>query len=189
MYLVARGMVRGEGKTDGYYERIIPLRPTAVRSLGSDGEAGELGTLANKRIEAVGKVRSILRDAIATFYYKGNDIYELKKKELEKLRSRIDHWIKKWDELVDVRFFDDLQTELEADETERERIRHNWLMNGTDGLVDHARNVLRAAEDALPCSTGRRFRARAQARNLFEGQIRGQKGLQFLFEKSDEEKL
>ena len=191
MYLVARGMVRGEGKTDGYHERIIPLRPTAVRSLGSGEEAGDLGALAKERVEEAGKVRNILRDAIATFCNEGNDIYKLKKKDLKKLRSRdeIDRWIKKWDELVDARFFDDLQTELEADETARERIRHNWLRNGTDGLVDHARNVLHAAEDALPCSTGRRFRARAQARNLFEGRIRGPKGLPFLFEKSDEEKL
>ena len=189
MYLVARGMVRGEGKTHGYYERIIPLRPTAVRSLGSGEEAGDLGALAKERVEEAGKVRNILRDAIATFCNEGNDIYKLKKKELEKLRSRIYRWIKKWDELVDARFFDDLQAELEADETARERIRHNWLMNGTGGLVDHARNVLHAAEDALPCSTSHRFRARAQARNLFEGRIRGQKGLPFLFEKSDEEKL
>ena len=191
MYLVARGMVRGEGKTAGYHERIIPLRPTAVRSLGSDGEAGKLGTLANERIEEVGKVRNILRDAIATFYYKGDDIYKLKKRDLKKLRFRdeINRLIALWDELVDARFFDDLQAELEADGTERERIRRKWLRNGTDGLVDHARNVLHAAEDALPCSTGHRYRAHAQARNLFEGRICGSSGLPFLFQKSDEEKL
>ncbi len=194
MQLIARGITKvnnGKGKTAGYHERIIPLRPTAVRSLGSDGEAGKLGTLANERIEEVGKVRNILRDAIATFYYKGDDIYKLKKRDLKKLRFRdeINRLIALWDELVDTRFFDDLQAELEADGTERERLRHEWLRNGTDGIVDHARNVLHAAEDALPCSTGHRYRARAQARNLFEGRIRGPRGLPFLFQKSDEEKL
>ena len=189
LYLVARGMVRGEGKTEGYHERIIPLLPKAVRSLGSDGEAGELGVLADERIEEVGRVRNLLRDAIATFCNKGNDIYELKKRDLKKLRFRdeINRLIAIWDELVDVRFFDDLQAELEADEPERERIRRNWLMNGTDGVVDHARTILRAAEDALPCSTSHRYKTRAQARNLFEGRIRGPKGLPFLFQNTDEE--
>lgn len=172
MYLVARGMVRGEGKTDGYHERIIPLRPTAVRSLGSGEEVGDLGALAKERVEEAGKVRNTLRAAIGALS-----------------QDNTNTWIERWDELVDARFFDDLQTELEADETERERLRHEWLRNGTDGLVDHARNVLRAAEDALPCSTGRRYKARAQARNLFEGRIRRSKGLRFLFRKSDEEKL
>lgn len=170
LYLVARGMVRGEGKTEGYHERIIPLRLTAVRSLGSDGEAGELGVLADERIEQIGAVRNILRAATATLGQDNTNI-----------------WIKRWEEIVDARFFDDLQTELEADETERERIRRNWLRNGTDGLVDHARIILRAAEDGLPCSTSHRYKTRAQARNLFEGRIRGPKGLPFLFRNADEE--
>lgn len=168
LYLVARGMVRGEGKTEGYHERIIPLRPKAVRSLGSDGEAGELGVLADERIEQIGGVRNILRAAIATLSQDNTNI-----------------WIKRWEEIVDARFFDDMQTELEADETERKRIRRKWL----DGVVDHARTILHAAEDASPCSTSHRYRARAQARNLFEGRIRGPRGLPFLFQKSDEEKL
>lgn len=175
MQLIARGITKvdnGKGKTDGYHERIIPLRPTAVRSLGSGEEAGDLGALAKERVEEAGKVRNTLRAAIGALS-----------------QDNTNTWIERWEEMVDARFFDALQAELEADETERERLRHEWLMNGTDGLVDHARNVLRAAEDALPCSTGRRYKARAQARNLFEGRIRGSRGLPFLFRKSDEEKL
>ena len=166
MYLVARGMVRGEGKTDGYYERIIPLHPTAIRSLGSGEEAGDLGALAKKRIEEAGKIRNTLRAAIGALSQDNTNI-----------------WIKRWEEIVDARFFDDLQTELEADETERKRIRRKWL----DGVVDHARTILHAAEDGLPCSTSHRYKARAQARNLFEGRIRGPKGLPFLFQNADEE--
>ncbi len=166
MYLVARGMVRGEGKTDGYYERIIPLHPTAIRSLGSGEEAGDLGALAKKRIEEAGKIRNTLRAAIGALSQDNTNI-----------------WIKRWEEIVDARFFDDLQTELEADETERKRIRRKWL----DGVVDHTRTILHAAEDGLPCSTSHRYKARAQARNLFEGRIRGPKGLPFLFRNADEE--
>ena len=102
MYLVARGMVRGEGKTDGYYERIIPLRPTAVRSLGSGEEAGDLCALAKERVEEAGKVRNILRAAIGALS-----------------QDNTNTWIERWEEMVDARFFDDLQAELEADETER----------------------------------------------------------------------
>ena len=166
LYLVARGMVRGEGKTEGYHERIIPLRLTAVRSLGSGEEAGDLGALAKRRIEEGGKIRNTLRAAIGALSQDNTNI-----------------WIKRWEEIVDARFFDDLQTELEADENERKRIRRKWW----DGVVDHARTILHAAEDASPCSTSHRYKARAQARNLFEGRIRGPKGRPFLFQNADEE--
>lgn len=104
---------------------------------------------------------------------------------MKKLRYRdeINLSIRRWEEPIDIGFFDDLQTELEADESERKRIRRKWL----DGVVDHARAILRAAEDGLPCSTSHRYKARAQARNLFEGRIRGPKDLPFLFRNADEE--
>ena len=98
-------------------------------------------------------------------------------------RDEINLSIRRWEEPIDIGFFDDLQTELEADESERKRIRRKWL----DGVVDPARTILRAAEDGLPCSTSHRYKARAQARNLFEGRIRGPKGLPFLFRNAGEE--
>ena len=40
--LVARAMVRGQGQTAGYHERVIPLRPRTVRAFGASGGAADL---------------------------------------------------------------------------------------------------------------------------------------------------
>ena len=55
MMLVARGMVRGQGKTEGYHERIIPLKAKVVGAFGRAGGARELGDVAQDRI---GEVRN-----------------------------------------------------------------------------------------------------------------------------------
>ena len=91
-------------------------------------------------------------------------------------------WLNKLDEIVDRTFFDDLQTEFESDDSdERQSIRNEWLLNNRDGVVDHARNILHDAEDSLPCPALYRYRARVNAEGLFEGRIRGNSGLPFLF--------
>ena len=59
-------------------------------------------------------------------------------------------------------------------------------MNGQDGVVDQARNILSRAEDALPCLAIYRYRARARANSVFEGRLPGPQGLPFLFDKAEE---
>ena len=65
--LVARGMVRGEGKTEGYHERIVPLREKAKQVFGRPGGAKELEDLARERIEQIGIVQRGLRYAVSVF--------------------------------------------------------------------------------------------------------------------------
>ena len=179
MYLVARGIVRGQGKTEGYHERIIPLRPKTVggamtrRTVAVD----DLGKIARERIEQVGTVQRILSHAIQVFAARGNS-----EKTSAEHRTLARPWLNTLDDLVDTRFFDDLQTEFESDEDERQTVRNAWLINGTDGVIDHARRTLHAAEDSLPCPAIHRYRARVNAEGLFEGRIRGAKGLPFLFD-------
>ena len=96
-------------------------------------------------------------------------------------------WLNTLDGIVDARFFDDLQTEFESDEDERQTVRNAWLINGKDGVIDHARQTLHAAEDSLPCPAIHRYRARVNAEELFEGRIRGAKGLPFLFDEGQKE--
>ena len=180
MQLVARGMVRGEGGTEGYHERIIPLRPKVVAVFGRAGGLQELGDIARERIEDVSKVEKILKDALATFIVRGNNIYDLDPKSRDNLlnRKEIDPWRKQLDELVDARFFEYLQEEFETNgKGERQRIRADWLQNGKDGLVDHARRILRDAANSLPCPAIQRYRARVCADSVFEGRFRGPKGL------------
>ena len=171
MQLVARGMVRGEGGTEGYHERTIPLKPKTVQIFGRGGTK-ELEDIARERVADVGKVQRSLRQAVATFAARGN-------------RGAIgpEHWnlanpwANRLDEIVDARFFDDLQDEIAVDEREeRERIRYRWLYNKKDGVIDQADRILKTAEDSLPCPAMHRYKARVQADNVFRGTLRGNNG-------------
>ena len=186
MKLVARAMVRGQGKTEGYYERVIPIRSKkALRGMmrrpGSDSTE-DLGNLAQERIKEVGIVQGILRHAIATFLARGES-----RETSPEQRALANPWANRLDEIVDADFFDALQIEFDHnDRAERERARNEWLMNGKDGVVDHARYILDEAVDSLPCPAVHRYRARENAEGLFEGRLRGSGGLPFLFDNNRE---
>ena len=183
MQLVARGMVRGEGGTDGYHERVITLRPKIIQAFGRANGPKELGDLARERIEQIGKVKGILRHAIATFMARGNS-----NDTSGEQRSLSNPWADKLDEIIDAHFFEDLQTEFEAvDSDKRKAIRNEWLRNGKDGVVDHAEQILITAENALPCLSIHRYKARVRADSVFWGRLHGSNGLPFLFEKPDKE--
>ena len=183
MQLVARAMVRGQGKTEGYHERAIPLRHSTVQVFGRAGGAAELGDIAKARIDEIGKVQRILSHAIQVFAARGDS-----GKVSPEHRALARSWLNRLDGIVDARFFEDLQEEFEADENDRQGIRNHWLMNESkDGVVDHARALLQDATDSLPCPAIHRYKARVNAEGLFEGRIRGNSGLPFLFSDTDKE--
>ncbi len=186
MQLVARSTKNNtnkQGMTEGYHERVIPLRSKTIQVFGRVGGTAELGDIAQQRIEQVGTVQRILSHAIQVFAARGDG-----DKVSPEHRALAHPWLNKLDEIVDARFFNDLQDEFEVDdEAERKRVRNEWLMNGKDGIVDLARRTLHAAEDSLPCPAIHRYRARVNAEGLFEGRIRGAKGLPFLFDEGQKE--
>ena len=180
MILVARGMVRGQGKTEGYYERTVPVRKKLQSAMLRGGGTDEIGQIATTRIEEVGRIQRILSHAIQTFLARGSS-----DEASPEHRSLARPWLNRLDEIVDARFFEDLQTEFEADDSEeRERIHNRWLRNEQDGIVDHARRILSEALDSLPCPSIHHHKATATAEGLFEGRIRGNSGLPFLFAES-----
>ena len=182
MQLVARGMVRGQGKTEGYFERSIPVRSKArnaiMRRAGRDS-AEDLGNLAQNRLNRIAIVQRILSHAIQTFAARGDsDNVSPEHRQLAR------PWLNRLDEIIDDRFFDDLQDEFEADgETAREVIHNEWLR---DFVLPHARRILGDATDSLPCPAIHRYRARENATGLFEGRLRGNSGLPFLFDDPQE---
>ena len=152
-----------------------------MRRPGSDSTE-DLGNLAQERIKEVGIVQGILRHAIATFLARGES-----RDTSPEQRALANPWANRLDEIVDADFFNALQVEFEHnDRAERERARNEWLMNGKDGVVDHARNILDEAVDSLPCPAVHRYRARENAEGLFEGRLRGSGGLPFLFDDNRE---
>ena len=180
--LLARALVRGQGKTEGYYERIIPIGYKAKRALMRRESMDELGRIAQARIVNIGTVQRILSHAIQVFAARGDS-----NKVSGEHRNLARPWLNRLDEFVDARFFDDLQAEFESDDNnERSRIRKEWLLDEERGVVNRARRVLREAEEGLPCPAIHRYRARANAESLFEGRIRGPQGLAFLFADTDQ---
>lgn len=181
--LLARALVRGQGKTEGYYERIIPVSHKVKRALMRRENMNELGRIAQSRIENINTIQRILSHAIQVFAARG-DSQNLSPEHRKLARP----WLNRLDEFVDARFFDDLQSEFEVDDRdERSRRRREWLLDGERGIVNRARRILWEAEEGLPCPSIHRYRARANAENLFEGRIRGPQGLPFLFEETEEE--
>ena len=182
MQLVARAMVRGQGKTEGYYERVIPIRKRLRTAMLRRNASPDPGEIAQSRIQNVSIVQRILSHAIQVFAARGD-----RDKVSSEHRNMTRVWLNRLDEIVDARFFEDLQYELEAGPGERQGIRNNWLMNGSDGVIDHARVLLDDAESTLPCPSIHRYKARAAAEGLFEGRIRGNSGLPFLFDQATQE--
>ena len=175
--LVARAMVRGQGKTEGYYERIIPLRQRTVGAFGRAGGTQDLGGVARSRIEKIRTVQRILSHAIQVFIARGKD--DDLSPEVRRLARP---WLGRLDEKVDARFFEDLQDEFEIDgQSERREKNLEWQQ----WLVSEARNTLQLALDSLPCPAIHRYRARVRAEGLFEGRIRGNGGLPEIFETAE----
>ncbi len=172
MFLVARGMVRGQGKTEGYHERIVPFKEQVIRGFGRTAARQELGRIAGERIEQVGKIQRILRHAVSVFAAGGNT-----EDVRDEHRSRANLWANKLDEIVDTSFFDALQMEFaENDPNKRKSIRNGWLKNNSrDGVIDQAWRILQDAENSLPCPAIQRYRARVRADSVFQRRIRGSK--------------
>ena len=179
MQFVARAMVRGQGKTEGYYERTIPIKHKTKMAMLRRAQTQDLGDIAQARIERIGTVQRILSHAIQTFAARGDS-----DKISPEHRKLARPWLNQLDAIVDARFFDDLQTEFEAEESERSSIHNEWLLNV---VVAAARRILHTAEDSLPCPAIHRYRARVNAERLFEGRLRGNAGLPFLFDEGQEE--
>jgi len=178
MLLLARALVRGKGKTEGYYERVIPIRDSIRASLGHR-PSREIGDIAAEHIREIATIQSILRHAISVFAAggKSEDISD-------EHRRRARPWSDRLDSFVDSRFFERLQDELEADSPEKgSQVRKIWILE----VVDIARELLQQATAALPCPAIQRYRARAFAESVFEGRIRGPKGLPEYFTNIEDE--
>ena len=182
MQLIARATVRGNGKTQGYHERIIPIGHKTKRAMLGRNGTRELGDIAKIRIEEIGKVQRILSHAIQTFMARGDS-----GKVSPEHRTLARPWLNRLDQIVDARFFDDLQTEFEADAGDRADIHQKWLKNGNDGVIDHAQAMLREATESLPCPAIYRYKAQVNAEGLFEGRLRGSAGLPDAFPDPDQE--
>ena len=186
MRVVARAMVRGQGKTEGFHERTIPVRHKFKSAMlqRNSSNLDDIGAISQARINDVGKVQRILSHAIQVFAARGEH-----DRVSPEHRERARTWLNRLDEIVDDTFFEALQDEFEAGTDQRNTIRHRWLLNDEDksGVINHARDLLYDAEDSLPCPAIYYYKAREAAEGLLEGRIRGGSGFPDLFRRDHEE--
>jgi CRISPR system Cascade subunit CasA len=166
--LLAQGVVRGQGKTEGYHERRIPLSKKAIGFLRR-GQTDLPATIAAARVKAVATMRgSILRTALFYLLEAGTEKIDFERRTA---KQQIESFLQAFEHAEDARFFDDLNREIEAEDGNAERLA--WLI----GLAERAEAVLRGAFAIGPQCGERRYRARSRALSYFHGALRGDKHL------------
>ena len=158
VYLVARALVRGQGKTEGLHHRIVPIPASTSSWLREKSRREQLAQRARDRVELVQETqRSVLYPAIGTLLGGGNtDAIEF---------GDVAPWLDAFDRTVDARFFESLWASVEMSDTEA-------LEQWQSLLWDEAQTQFEDAEDHAPSSSARYWRARSSARSIFHGAAR-----------------
>ncbi|SAK77518.1 hypothetical protein AWB75_04545 [Caballeronia catudaia] len=162
LYLLAQGITRGQGKTEGYHERRIPVS-RRIREAMRVGSTDEIAQRAKDRIAAIADVRKVLWIALCNLLGNGDSSVS------DDTKKKASEFTKRFENEEDARFFDDLIEEIESDKQHEEH--DKWLVE----LVDRAEKVLERTFIAGPRSAERRYRARAGALSCFHNFMRLEK--------------
>lgn len=162
---IAQATVRGQGKTEGYHERRIPLSPK-LRRLLVGGQRQQVAALAKKRIQAIADMRKLLWNSLALLFANGEN-----SSGNDAISNRASRFAQPFEQQEDSRFFDDLAHHVEAEGDQQDAVYLHWLL----GLAQRAEAVLLQAFDAGPRSGLQRYKARSAALSRFHGGLRGGK--------------
>lgn len=158
MVLVARGVTRGQGKTEGFHERRVPMQGSILAAFGNPAARREIGALAERQQKEIAQIGSALRYACAVVA-RGGSGEGIGKPDY----ARGDAYVQRLEAAAEAGFFDALQARLER---------------GDAGRVAYLRDLVRAAEallaeaaEAIPCAAQRRWRARVAASGALHGTL------------------
>ncbi|MDR2160612.1 MAG: hypothetical protein LBO77_00480 [Desulfovibrio sp.] len=142
-----RILLRGQGKTEGYQERVIPIHGS-VDLLSKDSTKNTAATMVSLADKAEGKV---LRPALKIF------LQDRSGKDSVGIRE----WIQALDRAVDEIFFPSLWDMLERQESGQDgcSAEQPWI----DKLRTLTKKYFAHALSALPCAAAYRLRAEAEA--------------------------
>jgi CRISPR system Cascade subunit CasA len=165
LQLVAQATVRGQGKTEGYHERRVPISPRLRLRLAGPQRV-TVATMAKQRIESIEALRKLLWSALVVLFSNGKN-----GDSSDNISDKAARFARPFEQGEDARFFDDLALEAEADEGDQHAVRLQWLV----GLAQRAERVLIEAFDVGPRSGMQRYKARSAALSRFHGALRGTK--------------
>jgi CRISPR system Cascade subunit CasA len=159
--IVAAGLARGQGKTEGFHERRIPV-PAHARARLADEADRTLAEAADRQERDAGTMaRNVLRPALLCAFEKGPERLNFNARDAS---DAAEPFMKEFDAAVDAEFFPALWESLEKNPEEAER---GWQSL----LRDRAEKTLRKALAAGPRAETRRFVAAARAESMFAGAL------------------
>ncbi len=158
-WLVARALVRGQGKTEGLHERLLTIPPNARRRLFGANKDARAGIRAAQWVDSVSDVQHrILKPALCKYVQGG-----VEKIQLDDVRVK--SVVQTHDRLVDGFFFDRLFATLDEDDEVANLAFHREILN-------EAERLLQRAFDTLPTPIVRRLRSISEAERVFAGAAR-----------------
>jgi CRISPR system Cascade subunit CasA len=165
LQVIAQATVRGQGKTEGYHERRVPISPK-LRRLLTGGQRPLVAALAKKHIQAIADMRKLLWISLSLLFANGeNDSGN------DTISHRASRFAQPFERHEDSRFFDDLTLHAEAEGAHQDTVYLQWLL----GLAERAQAVLQQAFVAGPRSGMQRYKAQSAALSSFQGGLRGGK--------------
>ena len=168
VHLVARTLVRGQGRTEGYHEREIHLRSRMTGMLRNRNGRRILAVEAKQRVDYVGEVSSILRHAVKTYLQNGVSTGQTRNEH----QKVIEDCGRRLQQTVEADFWERLQYGIEC--SDQELARAEWVHRF---LVPQASAVLGSVQKTGLCRAQDRFRAIAESSDLFGRRVRVSKKL------------
>ena len=159
--LLVRALARGQGETNGYHERLLPI-PVEVHTAllsGTPQQRRTAADLAQKQVDDAAQVRGVLRSALFALFQAGPDEIIWRHKESETWSRS---WSEQFDKWVDDIFFDRLWRRLGEPAGDPASA---WPLE----MRDLALKLLREAVETAPVPSERHYRAVAAAERLFWG--------------------
>jgi CRISPR system Cascade subunit CasA len=171
--VVAQVLVRGQGETQGFHQRIVPVPPHVRRKLGKLEERQSLGTLAQDRVgRAKDASRRVLHPALCALLQGGRDDIDFRDR-------RTSRWLERLDAAVDRVFFEDLWAVADLDS---EEARRQW----DERLRALTREQLDAAIAEAPTPGAVHPKAVARAEIIYWGSARKRLPLAFPLRSTEE---
>jgi len=157
-FVIATTLVRGQGKTDGWHNRIVPVPSKAIHLFGSSSERNELSMRAQEQVDTASDVQKfVLYPALRALLTADGD---------EKVEStKITRWTNAYNADVDDVFFPYLWESLDLP---RDEARLRWQKQ----MFYFAGKQLEDAIGSTPLPSIRRYRAISAAESIFYGSIR-----------------
>ncbi len=148
--LVAQVFARGQGKTEGFHERTIPV-PQKVRRFFSDPTRSEqLAALARDSLQLADDAgKKVLKPAVVALLQGGPDQIDFKD-------DRASPQLKDFDAAIDLIFFPRL---FDLADRPPDEAQAAWRAE----LIEIARRILTDSYDSVPIPVARRYRAIAMA--------------------------